>query len=560
MVKIGGKKNVILENSTDRRVNKVISQLANTNDFQEIRDIRAKILKVIPNARAKNDKYLAAVATYYLKGELNNQEDRFKLNKLLLELHKDNIHTFDNILLANDFDGASFDKLKSIIDLLIPSKSSYDSFEKVGKIQDVGGYRIFRLDNFEDAKYVSQQLEETPWCIFNDEETFFNMSDGCTVYVCVKNGYESIRPITYEQWFERLYKNRFGEQANELKQCYEEDFDGEYDYEVEDPDFVYSVASETCCETPFVTQPYRYKLPPCDEYGLSMLVVMVGNINGDVNSVYSRHNLPNMLDGDIMDENDLSNLIGTKCKSIFAPNKEIKTEMNIDNLIKKSLNESISNFLLTESFNSNKMHKFFSEHGGVNKEYKQGYLSDLTDYDILYYSEFPNYNKAVGEKNRLIHKTKTNHYTRSQYDMACLFKIYVANDGCACLVGIDRNSVKTGTTWAGETDKKSADRFWRQQTWNPYDDTNKYHYSERGYGQDFGMHTNDDYKNKLSHLKKTKNNFDKWNKHYGDKNKGYDYDEWRGKELERAQEYIRNHQRYDGRNSERLKILRSIDK
>ena len=126
--------------------------------------------------------------------------------------------------------------------------------------------------------------------------------------------------------------------------------------------------------------------------------------------------------------------------------------------IRKALKESIGAFLLCESFNSGKLRSVFKEHGGVDKEYKQGYLSDLTDDQIMYYSEFPNYNKASDEKFRLIHKTRPSYNIRSQYDMACLFKIYVANDGCACLVGIDRNSLKTDRTQDGETDKKFASK------------------------------------------------------------------------------------------------------
>jgi len=233
--------------------------------------------------------------------------------------------------------------------------------------------------------------------------------------------------------------------------------------------------------------------------------------------------------------------------------------MKIDKLIKKSLNESI-NKLITEAFQSSKLRNFFKEHGGVNREYYQKSLGDISDEQIMYYSEFENYYDALNEQHRLIFKMRRDHHTRSQYDMACLFKVYVANDGCACLVGIDRNSIETRGTWSGEQEKKVADRFWRQKSNEPYDDTPKYHYSRRGYGPDFGLHTNDDYKNQIDNLAQKKELFGKWGKSYGNRNNDYNYNEWRGKELERAQEYIRNHPRYDGRDNKRLNILRNLDK
>ena len=213
--------------------------------------------------------------------------------------------------------------------------------------------------------------------------------------------------------------------------------------------------------------------------------------------------------------------------------------------------ESISHFLLTESFKSSKLSDFFMEHGGVNKEYYQKSLGDISDEQIMLFDVFESYNDAMDEKHRLIYKTRSDHHHRSQYDMACLFEIYVANDGYAALVGIDRDSIETSMTWGGEKEKKVADRFWRKQSFSPYKDSDEYHYSRKGYGPDFGLHTSGDYKRNLGNLKDKSNLFDK---------EGYNFKDWRNDELERMQGYIRRHPKYDGRDDAREKIMRNINK
>ena len=217
-------RHLLTENSIDRRVNKIISQLAHTEDFQEIRNIRSKILKIIPNARARNGKYLAAVASYYLNGDLADAEDRFRLNKLLLLLHNDSQFGWNTVLADPDFNGVGFDSIKKLMDWLIPTKKTYDSFESGDKIQKVGNYTIYRMDDFDDTKYISNLLDETDWCIFNDRETFDDMTNGYTTYLCVADGCEKVLGISLRDWIRRLQDNRFAEQANELMEYYDDDY------------------------------------------------------------------------------------------------------------------------------------------------------------------------------------------------------------------------------------------------------------------------------------------------------------------------------------------------
>ena len=325
-------RHLLTENSIDRRVNKIISQLAHTEDFQEIRNIRSKILKIIPNARAKGGKYLAAVAYYYLNGDLADAEDRFRLNKLLLLLHNDSQIGFNDVLGATDFNGIGFDKLSEIMDWFVPTQKTYDSFESGDKIQKVGKYTIYRMDDFDDTKYISHLLDGTYWCIFNDRETFNYMTDGYTTYLCVADGYEKVLDISLREWIRRLRDNRFGEQANELMEYYSDDY--------MDDDVVYDTADEGCYG-PFVTAPYRYNLPPGDEYGTSMFVVMVGKNSGEIAATYSRYNLPNMCDGDFLSDEDLSHLIGADCHEIFKP---VTVNESKEHLIQSIINESVKRY------------------------------------------------------------------------------------------------------------------------------------------------------------------------------------------------------------------------
>ena len=56
-------------------------------------------------------------------------------------------------------------------------------------------------------------------------------------------------------------------------------------------------------------------LPPYDKYGLSAIVVLVGE-DGDLYGVYSRYNLPNMCDGNILDKLGISQLIGSNIDDV----------------------------------------------------------------------------------------------------------------------------------------------------------------------------------------------------------------------------------------------------
>lgn len=175
------------------------------------------------------------------------------------------------------------------------------------------------------------------------------------------------------------------------------------------------------------------------------------------------------------------------------------TESQFRKLIQESVNK-----ILTEAFKSNTLRSFFQQHGGVNTNQRQFSLGDISEEQIGYVEEFNSPNEAFKKKQEL---TKPNHFKgRSDHDMNYLFHIFTANDGTAILVGVDRNTIQTGSHWSGEQEKKVADRLWRNG-WNNktrdnryVDDSDTYYYQSPA--KDFGVYTNNNFQGKMSTNKK----------------------------------------------------------
>jgi hypothetical protein len=193
--------------------------------------------------------------------------------------------------------------------------------------------------------------------------------------------------------------------------------------------------------------------------------------------------------------------------------------------LKTMIKESISKILL-EAFKSNKLRDFFKNHGGVDTYYRQFSLGDISDEQINYYQEMPTHNDAI----KLIWDLKRpdSRGIRSDADMKSLFQCYTAKDGTSVVVGIDRKTIKTGSTWGGAEEKKVADRLmsngWNFKTRdNRYvDDSDTYYYNSPA--KDFGLYNSDNYKGKLSDL---------------EKQKGHpDYDEYRREAVKNLKRYM----------------------
>lgn len=198
--------------------------------------------------------------------------------------------------------------------------------------------------------------------------------------------------------------------------------------------------------------------------------------------------------------------------------------------IKQIISESI-NKIITESFVSSKIRDFFKAHNGVNREYRNFSIGDIADEQIVYWEEFKSAKEASKEKfhldmqYRYKGKGKVNFY------------VFVANDGASVVVGIGGNPSDFGTTFGGEFPKKVSDRLnrngWNFKTRdNRYvDDSDTYYYGggkKRSMATDFGMYTNNDFKNKLNNLRQNKENTPK-----------EIYDKWRDDEYRHMKDYLK---------------------
>ena len=170
------------------------------------------------------------------------------------------------------------------------------------------------------------------------------------------------------------------------------------------------------------------------------------------------------------------------------------TEHQLNKLVSESVNK-----ILTESFQSDTLRKFFKEHGGVSNDFRQFSLGDISDDQIGYYREFNSTNDASNEMHNL--KKPDQYGKRSDYDMKFLFHIFKANDGTSLLIGVDRDTIQTRPFWGGEYQKKVADRMWqngikRTGGTKYVDDKDMYYYQSPA--KDFGVYNSKDFKGKMS--------------------------------------------------------------
>ena len=196
--------------------------------------------------------------------------------------------------------------------------------------------------------------------------------------------------------------------------------------------------------------------------------------------------------------------------------------------------ENLDN-MLVEAIPSKKLAGVVKAHGGVNREYDQDGLGEVTDDQILLMQEFPNLNAAIAAERRY---KKPNGNRRTEADMRNFFQIYKLADGTAVLVGLDRNKVSTNSTFGGERLSTKADRV-NAYGWNHknrdtkyLDDRDTYYYgvqtnmgnpqsmnsnpakqvgtnypnSAAGY---FGIRTNQNYAGKLEDLANEKERYEK---------------------------------------------------
>ena len=125
--------NLIKENAQDRRINNLIKQYYPESDFEKIRSIRANILNLIPNARARKGKWLYKVIEWFLNNKIPHEEYK-RFNNYLGYLHN-NIDTEQ--IYNNTWDNLTFNDIKQHYDELFPS-----SGKTINKIESYEFYLL----------------------------------------------------------------------------------------------------------------------------------------------------------------------------------------------------------------------------------------------------------------------------------------------------------------------------------------------------------------------------------------------------------------------------------
>lgn len=245
-------------------------------------------------------------------------------------------------------------------------------------------------------------------------------------------------------------------------------------------------------------------------------------------------------------------------------------DMVSDRTIRRILRESIDDLLLIESIPSKMLSDYFSQHGGVNRQYSQDGLGDVTDDQIAYMQKYKTRQEATDFLWKIRRDPKYNKYFPT---------VYTAKDGTSAVVFFDRNKVDTGLNWGGEHFKKLSDRIWRDDhdpnAKNQKNDVYYYGGGNQVPTNDFGLRTNANYKGLLNDLEGAKERFKdyytpkaprddrgKFKRFFGidkpkkpsksdieaGRQKGEDeYNAWRDREHKHMKDYLNKHWRWHRR-------------
>lgn len=301
-------KDIVQESQNDRLVNKLIKEKLGFDDFYQIRKFALQVCHAIPNVRFNKCYYLLGVTRLVIDEKLRGKHIS-ELNKILLNIEN------RGDKLSRDLDGMSFIDLwdEYYEDEIITQA------EIVEKIRTTPtGYVIKHIETFDDSYNSGPQ----DWCITYEEEYFYFLVDAKDCIYIVENPQMMAKINT------------------------------------ESPEFM-----ENCrkMENPTVNDLGEYGSgePPYDNFGLSRFVVTV---NPSDIMVYSRWNLPDGLDGDFLNKEELEEVLGMPFNEAFPyiKPKELsdkeraylyENKINSEQIELKKRTEEISEFMKNDGLN-----------------------------------------------------------------------------------------------------------------------------------------------------------------------------------------------------------------
>lgn len=279
---------MLCENQNDKLANDYVKNNIGIEDFQEIRDYIFQICHAIPNVRFNKRYYLLGVIRLVYEEKLRGRH-LSELNNILYNIRE------RNDILDRNLDGLSFMDLWEEYYNTEDSVNNVDSVEKIRKTPT--GYVIKHIESYDESYNSGPQ----DWCITYEEEYYYTVVNAGDCIYIVENP-EMMKSIDR--------KSREFEYACRM---------------MGDP-------------TLYDLGEYGSGEPPYDTYGLSRFVVLV-NPNGIY--VYSRWNIPDELDGQFLNREELEEVIGMPFNEAFP---YIKPE-EVDDDIKQDycLRESVEN-------------------------------------------------------------------------------------------------------------------------------------------------------------------------------------------------------------------------
>ena len=279
---------MLCENQSDKLANDYVKNNIGIEDFQKIRDYIFQICHAIPNVRFNKRYYLLGVIRLIYEEKLRGRH-LSELNNILYNIRE------RNDILDRNLDGLSFMDLWEEYYNTDGDINNVDSVEKIRKTPT--GYVIKHIESYDESYNSGPQ----DWCITYDQELYYTVVNGGNCIYIAENP-EMMKSIDTKS--------------------------KEFDY-----------ASDMMANpTLYDLGEYGSGEPPYDTYGLSRFVVLVSP-NGIY--VYSRWNIPDELDGQFLNKEEIEEIIGMPFNDAFPYVKPYE----VDDDIKKRycLRETIEN-------------------------------------------------------------------------------------------------------------------------------------------------------------------------------------------------------------------------
>ena len=262
---------IIAENQNDKKANDYLKNVVGITDFEKIRRFIMNIYETIPNSRLMRGRYLLGIVR--LMHENGSKFKATKMNNILYNMKKQEFYTDRNL------NGLSYDEL--VEKFYVPEEmQEVDGVKKIRKVAN--GYTIKHIETFDEMRMSC----DGEWCISYANDVWYEIVEDCHECVYLVENIEMVNSVdeNSEEW----------EDASE---------------KMSDPYDSFDFGR------------YGSGQAPYDTYGLSRFVVMV---HPSYISVYSRWNIPNCLDGDFLNKQQLEDLLGLPFDEAFPYIKPIE--------------------------------------------------------------------------------------------------------------------------------------------------------------------------------------------------------------------------------------------